>query len=110
MKKGKKQKWLVKSLNKQAAAEKKSGPEVKQTKPASKTATGVRVKAARRTAEGKLIKIIFNQIGGRECLRLAAMTWKERDAYMAKPENTSLDESPFPGVKNVTCHPVHRLN
>jgi hypothetical protein len=51
------------------------------------TATGVRSEAARRTAEGKFTKIIFNQIGGKECRRFAAMTWKERDAYMAKPEN-----------------------
>jgi hypothetical protein len=50
-------------------------------------ATGVRAKAARRTAEGKFTKIIFNQIGGKECRRFAAMTWKERDAFMAKPEN-----------------------
>jgi len=51
------------------------------------TATGVRAKAARRTAEGKFTKVIFNQIGGKECRRFAAMTWKERDAFMAKPEN-----------------------
>jgi hypothetical protein len=49
--------------------------------------TGVRAKAARRTAEGKFTKIIFNQIGGKECRRFAAMTWKERDAFMAKSEN-----------------------
>ena len=51
------------------------------------TATGVRAKAARRTAEGQFTKVIFNQIGGKECRRFAAMTWKERDAFMAKPEN-----------------------
>jgi hypothetical protein len=56
------------------------------------TATGVRAKAARRTAEGKFTKIIFNQIGGKECRRFAAMTWKERDAYMAKPENAVVRE------------------
>jgi hypothetical protein len=56
----------------------------KAPKPAT---TGVRAKAARRTAEGKFTKIIFNQIGGKECRRFAAMTWKERDAFMAKPEN-----------------------
>src|SRR5579863_6614460 len=56
------------------------------------TATGVRAKAARRTAEGKFTKIIFNQIGGKECRRFAAMTWKERDAFMAKPENTVVRE------------------
>ena len=51
------------------------------------TATGVRSEAARRTAAGKFTKVIFNQIGGKECRRFAAMTWKERDAFMAKPEN-----------------------
>ena len=56
----------------------------KTPKPA---ATGVRAKAARRTAEGKFTKVMFNQIGGKECRRFAAMTWKERDAFMAKPEN-----------------------
>ena len=56
------------------------------------TATGVRAKAARRTAEGKFTKIIFNQIGGKECRRFAAMTWKERDAYMANPENAVVQE------------------
>jgi len=61
----------------------------KAPKPA---ATGVRAKAARRTAQGKFTKIIFNQIGGKECRRFAAMTWKERDAYMAKPENAVVQE------------------
>ena len=61
----------------------------KAPKPA---ATGVRAKAARRTAQGKFTKIIFNQIGGKECRRFAAMTWKERDAYMAKPENAAVQE------------------
>jgi len=56
------------------------------------TATGVRAKAARRTAAGKFTKVIFNQIGGKECRRFAAMTWKERDAYMANPENAVVQE------------------
>ena len=63
---------------------------VKRTKTTAKTATGVRAKAARRTAEGKFTKIIFNQIGGKECRRFAAMTWKERDAFMEKPENAAV--------------------
>jgi hypothetical protein len=46
-----------------------------------------RSEAARRTAEGKFTKTVFNQIGGAECLRFAAMTWKERDVFMGKPEN-----------------------
>jgi hypothetical protein len=59
---------------------------------AAKAATGVRAKAARRTADGKFTKVIFNQIGGKECRRFAAMTWKERDAYMSKPENAVVRE------------------
>ena len=62
------------------------------TKASKPTATGVRAKAARRTASGKFTKIIFNQIGGKECRRFAAMTWKERDAFMAKPENAAVQE------------------
>jgi hypothetical protein len=65
---------------------------VKRPKPTAKGATGVRAKAARRTAEGKFTKVIFNQIGGKECRRFAAMTWKERDAFMAKPENAVVRE------------------
>ena len=65
---------------------------VKRPKTTGKVATGVRAKAARRTAEGKFTKIIFNQIGGKECRRFAAMTWKERDAFMAKPENAAVRE------------------
>jgi hypothetical protein len=64
----------------------------KRPKATAKVATGVRAKAARRTAEGKFTKIIFNQIGGKECRRFAAMTWKERDAFMAKPENAAVRE------------------
>lgn len=63
---------------------------VKRPKTVSKAATGVRAKAARRTAEGKFTKIIFNQIGGKKCRRFATMTWKERDALMAKPENAAV--------------------
>ncbi len=65
---------------------------VKRPKSVGKAATGVRAKAARRTAEGKFTKVIFNQIGGKECRRFAAMTWKERDAYVSKPENTAVLE------------------
>ena len=64
----------------------------KRPKTTTKVATGVRAKAARRTAEGKFTKIIFNQIGGKECRRFGAMTWKERDAFMAKLENAAVRE------------------
>jgi hypothetical protein len=66
---------------------------VKRPKTVAKAATGVQAKAARRTAEGKFTKIIFNQIGGKECRRLEAMTWKERDACMARPENAAVLET-----------------
>jgi hypothetical protein len=64
----------------------------KRPKTVVKAATGIRAKAARRTAEGKFTKVIFNQIGGKECRRFAAMTWKDRDAFMAKPENAVVRE------------------
>src|SRR5271169_1052550 len=67
------------------------------------TATGVRAKAARRTAEGKFTKVIFNQIGGKECRRFAAMTWKERDASMAKPENVVVHERYEKHLASVTA-------
>lgn len=45
-----------------------------------------RQKAARRTAAGGFTKVIFNRIGGKECPRFAAMTWKERDTFMKENE------------------------
>jgi hypothetical protein len=86
MKKRKKPKRLTKPRNIRRSKT-KATPAVKQPKPAIKVAAGVRAKAARRTAEGKFTKVVFNQIGGTECPRFAAMTWKERDTFMAKPEN-----------------------
>jgi hypothetical protein len=64
----------------------------KAPKAPKSSATGVRSEAARRTAEGKFTKTIFTQIGGKECPRFAPMTWKERDAFMAKPENAVVRE------------------
>ena len=75
----------------------------KRTKATAKVATGVRAKASRRTAEGKFTKIIFNQIGGKECRRFAAMTWKERDAFMAKPENATVRERYEKHLASVTA-------
>ena len=92
MKTSKKKTSKAKARNKRATAETKTTPAVKQGKPTAKVATGVRAKAARRTVEGKFTKVIFNQIGGKECRRFAAMTWKERDAFMAKPENAIVRE------------------
>jgi hypothetical protein len=76
---------------------------VKQPKPRAKVATGVRAKASRRTAEGKFTKAIFNQIGGKECPRFAPMTWKERDAFMAKPENAVVRERYEKHLASVTA-------
>jgi hypothetical protein len=76
---------------------------VKRPKTVAKAATGVRAKAARRTAEGKFTKIIFNQIGGKECRRFAAMTWKERDAFMAKPKNAVVQERYEAHMASVTA-------
>jgi hypothetical protein len=39
----------------------------------------IRQKAARRTAAGGFNKAVFKEIGGKECRRYAALTWKERD-------------------------------
>ena len=85
MKNGKKKATKTKLRNKRVTA-------VKQGKPTAKAATGVRAKAARRTAEGKFTKAVFAHVGGTECPRFAALTWKERDAYMAKPENSIVRE------------------
>ncbi len=90
--KTKKKSTNVKARNMRVAFNAKTASAAKQRKPTVKVATGVRAKAARRTAEGKFTKVIFNQIGGKECRRFAAMTWKERDAYMAKPENAVVQE------------------
>jgi hypothetical protein len=78
---------LMKNTKKKST---KAKAAVKRTKPTAKVATGVRAKAARRTAEGKFSKVVFAQFGGRECPRFAPMTWKERDAFMAKPENAAV--------------------
>jgi hypothetical protein len=92
MKTSKKKTSKAKPRNKRAAAETKATPAAKRPKATAKAPKGVRAKAARRTAEGKFTKVIFNQIGGKECRRFAAMTWKERDAFMAKPENAVVRE------------------
>src|ERR1019366_10813235 len=90
--KTKKKATNAKTRNKRVALTAKTATAAKQPKPTAKVATGVRAKAARRTAEGKFTKVIFNQIGGRECPRFAAMTWTKRDAFMAKPENAVVRE------------------
>jgi hypothetical protein len=87
MKNTKKKATKTKLRNKRVTAATKATPAVKQRTPMVKAARGVRALADRRTAEGKFTKVSFNQIGGKECRRFAAMTWKERDAFMAKPEN-----------------------
>ena len=91
----------TKTRNKRVASTAKTASAAKQRKSTAKAATGVRAKAARLTAEGKLTKVIFNQIGGKECHRFAAMTWKERDAFMAKPENAVVWERYEAHMKSV---------
>ena len=90
--KTKKKATNAKTRNKRVASTAKTATAAKQRKPTAKAATGVRAKAARRTAEGKFTKVIFTQIGGKECPRFAPMTWKDRDAFMAKPENAVVQE------------------
>jgi hypothetical protein len=92
MKNTKKKATKAKARNKCVAAATKTTSGLTQRKPAAKVAKGVRSLASRRTAEGKFTKVIFNQIGGKECRRFAAMTWAERDQCMAKPENTAVRE------------------
>jgi hypothetical protein len=64
-------------------------PAADQSKP---VVSSSRSAAARRTADGKFSKAVFALIGGAECARFAAMTWKERDKFMAKPENSVVRE------------------
>ena len=90
--KTKKKATNTKTRNKRVASTAKTATAAKQRKQTAKAATGVRARASRRTAEGKFTKIIFNQIGEKECPRFAAMTWKERDAFIAKPENAVVRE------------------
>ena len=79
----------TKKHKKTATASKRVAGKTKTTS-GVKAAKSVRAQASRRTAEGKFTKINFNQIGGKECRRFAAMTWKERDAFMAKAENAAV--------------------
>jgi hypothetical protein len=51
-----------------------------------------RTAAIRRSTGGKFNKVILTQIGGAECPRFYPMTWKERDTFMAKPENAVVRE------------------
>lgn len=100
-KKGKAAKKAKKTTKRVQATKAKAA--AKRPKTTTKTATGVRGKAARRTAEGKFTKVIFNQIGGKECRRFAAMTWKERDACMSKPENAVVRERYEKHLASVTA-------
>src|ERR1700726_3782446 len=90
--KTKKKATKAKTPNKRVPSTAKTASAAKQRKPTAKVATRIRAQASRRTAEGKFTKIIFNQIGGKECRGFAAMTWKEGDAFMAKPENAAVRE------------------
>ena len=59
---------------------------------ATGTVVSARTAAIRRSQAGKFNKAILTQIGGTECPRFYPMTWKERDLYMEKPENTVVRE------------------
>jgi hypothetical protein len=48
-----------------------------------------RSEAARRTAEGKFTKAVFAEIGGTECPRFTAMTWKEAMRLWRSPKTPS---------------------
>jgi hypothetical protein len=101
--KAKKKSTKARPRKKRVASAAKTATAAKQPTPTGKIATGVRAKAARRTAEGKFTKVVFNQIGGTECPRFAAMTWKERDTYMAKPENAVVRERYEKHLASVTA-------
>jgi hypothetical protein len=90
--KTKKKATNTKTRNKRVASIAKTATAAKRPKTIAKAATGAQAKPARHTAEGKFTKAIFAQIGGAECPRFAAMTWKERDKFLAKPENSLVRE------------------
>jgi len=83
---------MAKKTEKEKPSSKRVKKVAAKASAATRTANSVRSKAAQRTADGKFTKVIFNQIGGKECRRFAAMTWRERDAFMAKPENATVRE------------------
>jgi hypothetical protein len=83
----------VKGDTKHAAPAAVKAPKAPKVPNAPKpVATGVRSEASRRTAEGRFTMVVFAQIGGKECPRFGPMTWKERDAFMAKPESAVVRE------------------
>jgi hypothetical protein len=92
-----------KATNAKTRNKAKTASGTKQRKPTTKAPKGIRAQASRRTAEGKFTKIIFNQIGGKECRRFAAMTWKERDAFISKPENAVIRERYEKHLASVTA-------
>jgi hypothetical protein len=59
---------------------------------ATGTVLSAHTAAIRRSQAGKFNKVVLTVIGGAECPRFYPMTWAERDAYMAKPENTVVRE------------------
>jgi hypothetical protein len=71
-----------------------------KAKPADLSA---RTAAIRRSTEGKFNKVILTQIGGAECPRFYPMTWKERDAFMAKPENAAVRDRYEKHLASVTA-------
>ena len=68
---------------------------------ATGTVVSARAAAIRRSTEGKFNKQVLLAIGGKECPRFYPMTWKERDAFMAKPENAVVRERYEAHMKSV---------
>jgi hypothetical protein len=64
-------------------------------------ALSVRQESIRRSVTGKFNKVVLSQIGGKECPRFYPMTWKERDAFMAKPEGAPVRERYEAHMKSV---------
>jgi hypothetical protein len=89
----------------------RASPVVEISKPepvtAEQMATGTvlsaRTAAIRRSQAGKFNKVVLTVIGGAECPRFYPMTWAERDAYMAKPENTVVRERYEKHLASVTA-------
>ena len=68
---------------------------------ATGTVVSARAAAIRRSTEGKFNKQVLSAIGGKECPRFYPMTWKERDAFMAKPEGAPVRERYKAHLKSV---------
>jgi hypothetical protein len=78
-----------------------AAPQVETPTPAPAPVLSVRQESIRRSVAGKFNKVVLSQIGGKECPRFYPMTWKERDTFMAKPENAPVRERYEAHMKSV---------